>query len=122
MTQASPDFFDDESEYNIVPFVCESSKPKMHNESFKKSRGGHKKRTNEFGSHLQEQAVNETNLVSNNNSIPVIDVSRISSKDDKRSNFIAAEESHRVEEFQQDQEDQDDEQFEDFNQQAEDER
>jgi hypothetical protein len=41
------DFYEEESEYNIVPFVCESSKPKINNESLKMNRGG-KRKMNDF--------------------------------------------------------------------------
>lgn len=84
--------FEEESEYSVVPFVCESSKPKVNNDHLKQNRGLRgKRKINDFlyvrnhEAHMLEKAVDETNLDSNNNSIPVIDVSRISSKDDRKS-------------------------------------
>ena len=41
--------FEDESEYNVVPFVCESSKAKVNNQRLKSNRGFNgKKKMNDF--------------------------------------------------------------------------
>ena len=62
----------------------------------------------------EQVAVNETNLVSANNSIPVIDVSRISSKDERRSNSQNFIDDHQVQQVEIMQELQDDQDFQDY--------